>query len=153
MLGKRRAQALPERSSTPISQPSGRGRGRKWAQGRLREGAHPPAPGGWGLQHRWPGALAGRATWEAVGGRSVCCGTGIAPEVCSSPEATGHTGFSGWLGKGTETGWRGWADLEGFLAAVWQLGLPGSGRVPGRLKEPPRGHSHRQAEPAQPLGV
>lgn len=33
-----------------------------------------------------------------------------------SPEATGHTGFSGYsLGKGTETGGGGgWADLEGF---------------------------------------
>lgn len=40
------------------------------------------------------------------------------------------------LAKARRPGVEGVGRPRGFLAAVWQLGLPGSGRVPGRLKEP-----------------
>lgn len=91
-----------------------------------------PAPGGRGAAPAGLGDL-GRKWVDAVSAVDRHRARRSAP----SPEVTGHRGFSGWLGKGTETGgWGGGAGLGGFLAAVWQLGLPGSGRVPGQLKEP-----------------
>ena len=86
--GERRAQALPERSQHPrLAQPSSLGRGRKWARGGWREGAH-PGPG-WegGSSTRWPWRSPSRAgrPGKEVGGCSVCCGQASRQEVCSKP--------------------------------------------------------------------
>ena len=139
--GKRRAQALPEWSRHPhLAQPSGLGRGRKWAPGRLGKGAH-PGPG------REGAPLGGRGAAPAgpgdLGRKWVDSGSAAdrqrARRSAPSSEVTGHRVSSGWLGKHTETeawGGAGWgAGLRGLLAAIWQPGLPGSGRAPGQHRE------------------
>lgn len=107
-----------------------------------------PAPGGRGAALAGPGDL-GRKWVGAVSAVDGHCARRSAP----SPEATGHTGFSGWLGKGTETGGGGGGQTSRVsgccLAARPPRLWPGTRAAQGA----PRGHSHRQAELAQPLGV
>lgn len=85
--GKRRAQALPEWSRHPhLTQPSGLGGGRKWAQGRLEEGCPPRAREGGGSDG-WSWCSPGRAgrPGKEVGGFRVCCGQAARQEVCAKP--------------------------------------------------------------------
>lgn len=107
--------------------------------GRLEGGCPPWARVGRGLQH--PVAVAqpqpGRATWEGSGWMQCLLWTGIAPGGLLQALRSLATGASqAGLAKARRPGVGGGAGLGGFLAAVWQLGLPGSGRVPGQLKEP-----------------
>ena len=147
----RTSRAMPQ-PGTPDPAWAEEGSGHGAAGGRVPTlgpgGKGAPAPGGRGAAPAGPGDL-GRKWVDAVSAVDRHRARRSAP----SPEVTGHRGFSGWLGKGTETGgWRGgrpWRVSGCCLAARPPRLWPGTRAAQGA----PSGHSHRQAELAQPLGI